>query len=66
MLHAIWESSRTILTQVGIIKAVSDSGNAAMAEHKEWRQDVAAERAVQVAIELLRNFDYQRNAKRAL
>lgn len=57
MLHALWELQRNNPSiQASMIKGVSDFGDGLMRENKEARQVVATRRAVQLALEILRQY----------
>ncbi|MCP4657939.1 MAG: 5'-methylthioadenosine/S-adenosylhomocysteine nucleosidase [bacterium] len=56
LLHSVWEAARGLNVQCGVVKSVSDFGDAGMPEGKDERQRQASRRAVRVAVELLRHF----------
>lgn len=63
LLHAIWELGRNpkwASVQVGLLKGVSDSGDAAMNADKDKRQYEATQRAAQIAVAMLRHYPFER------
>lgn len=63
LLHAIWELGRNpkwASVQVGLLKVVSDNGDAAMNADKDRRQYQAARLAAQIAAAMLRRYPFDR------
>ncbi len=56
LLHSVWEAARGTNVQCGVVKCISDFGDAGISEGKAERQRTASRRSVQVALELLRNY----------